>query len=85
LLTWPNVRTEASSGPLAFTVIPRCSLLDLVRLWCRRHGVETTLGDALSVGMAKVSDARPASEVSSSVEQLHPRFCLGAARVRPGT
>jgi hypothetical protein len=27
--------------------------------------------------MARVSDARPASEVSNSVEQLHPRLCWG--------
>jgi hypothetical protein len=43
-LTCANGRVRASSAPLAFTVIPRCSPLNLVRLWCRPHGIETTLG-----------------------------------------
>lgn len=34
LLTWWNGHDTASSGPAAFTVVPRCSPLDLVRLWC---------------------------------------------------
>lgn len=35
---------------------------------------------ALSVLVARVSDARSASEVSNSVEQLHPRLCWGWPR-----
>lgn len=33
-LIWANGRGAASSGRAAFTVTPRCSPLDLVRLWC---------------------------------------------------
>lgn len=35
-LTWSNGRIFAPSGWAAFPVIPRCSALDLVRLWCDR-------------------------------------------------
>lgn len=34
--------------------------------------------------MARVSDARSASEVSNSVEQLHPRLCWGWPGHDPG-
>lgn len=34
MLTWANGSAVASSGSAAITVIPRCSPLDLVRLWC---------------------------------------------------
>jgi hypothetical protein len=34
VLNWANGLVEASSGSVAFTVVPRCSPLDLVRLWC---------------------------------------------------
>lgn len=34
MLTWANGWAGASSGSDAFTVIPRCSPLYLVRLWC---------------------------------------------------
>lgn len=33
-LTWGNGCHTASSCPTAFTVVPRCSPLNLVRLWC---------------------------------------------------
>ncbi|WP_406414893.1 DUF6415 family natural product biosynthesis protein [Streptomyces sp. NBC_01614] len=33
-LTWPNDLGAALSASSAFTVIPRCPPLDLVRLWC---------------------------------------------------
>lgn len=33
-LTWANGWGTASSGSVHFTVIPRCSLPDLVLLWC---------------------------------------------------
>lgn len=35
-LTWVNGRIAASSGWAAFPVVPRCSPLVLVRLWCGR-------------------------------------------------
>jgi hypothetical protein len=34
VLTWANGCGAASSGPAAFTVVPRCSPLVLVHLWC---------------------------------------------------
>lgn len=33
-LTWANGWTSVPPGSVAFTVVPRCSPLDLVRLWC---------------------------------------------------
>lgn len=41
VLTWANGRAVASSGPDACTVIPRCSPLCLVRLWCGRGALAT--------------------------------------------
>lgn len=39
VLTWVNGRVMAYLGSVAFTVVPRCSPPDLVRLWCGRpHG-----------------------------------------------
>ncbi|WP_405559161.1 hypothetical protein OHV08_34935 [Streptomyces canus] len=42
-LTWPNGRAAASSAALAFTVIPRCSPLELVRLWCGADWLQVTV------------------------------------------
>lgn len=33
-LTWAKARGAATTGLAAFTVVPRCSPPDLVRLWC---------------------------------------------------
>jgi hypothetical protein len=54
----------------------------------RRPGADAhwlLMSSPLSVATARVTGARSASEVPSSVVQLHPRFCLGAAREQPGT
>lgn len=37
-LTWVNDRGMDSEGSALFTVVSRCSPLDLVRLWCRVNG-----------------------------------------------
>jgi hypothetical protein len=37
-LNWDNVPDKVSSTVAAFTVVPRCSPLDLVRLWCGGGG-----------------------------------------------
>jgi hypothetical protein len=70
-LTWVNGWAVASSGTVAFTVIPRCSPLDLVRLWCEADGhrgsgygrsmqwitlISTIVGAAIATGSAMLLD-----------------------------
>ena len=48
-LTWANSRCATSSGWVVFTVIPRCSPLYLVRLWCRAAAPSVRLNCSLDV------------------------------------
>jgi hypothetical protein len=89
-LTWGNGRIVASSGWVDFPAIPRCSPLDLVRLWCGRAtghrgpeiGVRWGRGGRHPETMSrwKLYDNWFADLVGSSVEQLRERRAFAAER-----